>query len=84
MDRSNSAINNELPVDAEKSALTVIRVRGTIQADLAAWLEPAEVRFVESGDTELVYANLDQSGLYGVLVRLRDLGLSLVSVKHNR
>ncbi len=81
MDQSNSRTNNGSPRDRKNTPLTVVRVKGTIRADLAAWLESDGVRFLDSGDTELDYADLDQAALYGILVRLRDLGLSLVSVE---
>ena len=81
MDQSNSRTNIDSARGRKNTPLTVVRVKGTIHADLAAWLEPDEVRFLESGGTELSYADLDQAALYGILLRLRDLGLSLVSVE---
>ncbi len=81
MDITNSSNNSGTSAGGENRLVTVVRVKGTIHADLADWLEPDEVKFLESGETELQYTDLDQAALYGILVRLRDLGLSLVSVE---
>lgn len=71
----------QVPYTPLSTHLTSIRIKGTINEELLGWLEPAEHRILAGGDTLLIYVNLDQSGLYGILLRMRDLGLSLVSVQ---
>lgn len=58
-----------------------IRVAGHIDEDWSEWFEGLSITH---GDEETILrGNLaDQSALYGMLAKLRDLGLSLVSVKH--
>lgn len=58
-----------------------IRIRGTISPDLAEWLDPVDIQNLENGETILVYQGLDEAALYGILIRLRDLGLNLLSVQ---
>ena len=58
-----------------------IRVRGRIDPHWSSWFEDLDVAHTESGDTILSGQVLDQSALYGLLGRLRDLGLELVSVE---
>lgn len=57
-----------------------ICVRGRVTERLGSALEGMRL---ESGDTETVFTGeiRDQSQLYGLLDRVRDLGLELVSVR---
>ena len=56
-----------------------IRVRGQIDEQWADWFEDLTLSHSE-GVTVLIGAVQDQSALYGLLAKLRDLGLPLVSV----
>lgn len=56
-----------------------IRVKGRIDQDWAQWFGDLSLAVVE-GETTLAGELIDQAALYGLLARLRDLGLSLVSV----
>lgn len=61
--------------------LTVeIRVQGRIDEHWSSWFEGLAVRYVGT-DTVLTGNVADQAALYGLLARLRDLGLDLVSVQ---
>jgi hypothetical protein len=44
------------------------------------WLGGLAVQRQEDGTTVLVGPLVDQAALYGVIIRIRDLGLSLLSV----
>jgi hypothetical protein len=44
-------------------------------------LRPFQLAFAESGETVLTGAIRDQSALYGILDKLRDLGVTLLSVR---
>jgi hypothetical protein len=57
-----------------------IRVRGQLGPQGAAWFEGLSVAGTADGDTTLTGQLADQSALHGVLARVRDLGLELVSV----
>jgi hypothetical protein len=56
-----------------------IRVRGHLSPQWAVWFEGLSMEATE-GDTTLTGPLADQSALHGVLARVRDLGLDLVSV----
>jgi hypothetical protein len=44
------------------------------------WLEGLAVQRQKNGTTVLVGPLVDQAALYGVIIRIRDLGLSLLTV----
>ncbi len=58
-----------------------IRVRGHLDDRWSDWLEGMAVQRQEDGTTLLVGAIVDQAALHGVIIRIRDLGLPLLSVK---
>jgi hypothetical protein len=58
-----------------------IRVVGHLDERRARALGCEELRRLSIGDSVLSFAALDQTALYGVLARLRDAGLALVSVR---
>jgi hypothetical protein len=57
-----------------------IRVKGRIDRDWSDWFEDLEIVHTEQDETILTGQVADQSALYGLIARLRDLGLSLISV----
>lgn len=58
-----------------------IRVRGHLGAASAAWFPGTTIRHEAGGDTTLCGPVVDQAALHGILMRIRDLGLPLVSVR---
>jgi hypothetical protein len=56
-----------------------IRVTGHLSENWAARFEGLSMRHEPEGETVLS-GMLDQAALHGVLVRIRDLGLNLISV----
>jgi hypothetical protein len=57
-----------------------IRVKGQIDEHWSEWFEDLEVTTTDQDETILAGDIADQSALYGLLAKLRDLGLSLLSV----
>jgi hypothetical protein len=57
-----------------------IRVKGQIDEQWSDWFEGLRVAHTEQDETILSGSVADQSALYGLLAKLRDLGLSLISV----
>lgn len=57
-----------------------IRVREHLDDRWSDWLGGLAVERQENGTTVLVGPVVDQAALYGVIIRIRDLGLSLLSV----
>jgi hypothetical protein len=58
-----------------------IRVQGTLGADWSEWFDGFEVRPGGEEDTVIAGVVRDQAALHGLLARVRDLGLTLVSVR---
>jgi len=57
-----------------------IRVKGQIDERWSEWLEGLAVTHTEEGETVLAGTVLDQAALYGLIAKLRDLGLPLAAV----
>lgn len=57
-----------------------IRIKGQIDETWSEWFEGFSVTYTQCNETILSGEVVDQSALYGVISKLRDLGLTLVSV----
>jgi len=57
-----------------------IRVKEALSPEWAAWFDPLTIESQPDGETLLSGALSDQAALHGVLIRIRDLGLTLVSL----
>ena len=57
-----------------------IRVRGHLDAVWASWFEELTVTNERGGEALLAGPIVDQAALHGILLRIRDLGLPLLSV----
>jgi hypothetical protein len=57
-----------------------IRVQGYLDQTWTGWLESTTLRLEDNGDTVLSCAVADQAALYGLLKKVRDVGLPLISV----
>jgi hypothetical protein len=75
------------PVDlhdqgASRPALYEIRVQGRLSGERwSQWFDNLAVATGDNGETVLYGEIADQAALYGLLARLRDLALPLVSVR---
>jgi hypothetical protein len=56
-----------------------IRLRGLLDAKWADWFDGFTIAYAE-GDSILTGAVVDQPALHGMLAKIRDLGLPLVSI----
>ena len=69
------------PINAHPdSELYEIRVRGHLDARWANQFEGLTITLEENGTTLLTGPVIDQAALHGLLKKVRDLGLPLVSV----
>ena len=57
-----------------------IRVKGHLPLDWSAWFEGLTIIQRPNGETVLEGPLRDQAALFGVMIKLRDLGLVLLSV----
>ena len=58
-----------------------IRVRGVLDAGWSDWFDGLTICPQADGTTSLTGPVRDQSALHGLLVKIRDLGLPLLSVR---
>jgi hypothetical protein len=70
----------EPQVQTNLSTAYQIRVRGHLRSQWTDWFEGLAIVLDEDGDTLLTGAAIDQAALYGLLKKVRDLGLPLISV----
>ena len=57
-----------------------IRIQGTLSPDWAEWFEGMEIRLEGEDQTILMGRIVDQADLHGLLARVRNLNLTLLSV----
>ena len=57
-----------------------IRIEGQLDGDWSAWLGGLAMTYREPDETVLTGPVEDQAALHGILTRLRDLGLTIISV----
>jgi hypothetical protein len=66
---------------AMQPAVYEIKVKGRLEGDIwSHWFDGMAVTPGEKGETVLTGLVVDQAALYGLLARLRDLALPLLSV----
>ena len=57
-----------------------IRVEGHLDQTWAEWLDGFNLTHTEQDETILTGTTKDQAALYGLIAKLRDLGVKLLSV----
>ena len=66
--------------DHNESGLYEIRLKGHLDDRWADWFEGLTITLEDQGDTLLTGPVVDQAALHGLLKKVRDLGMPLVSV----
>ena len=61
-----------------------IRVKGHLDTQWAEWLDGLSITHSEQNETILSGPVQDQAALYGLIAKLRDLGLPLLSVNSDK
>ncbi len=75
-------MSNELNSHINPTQPTVyqIRIKGHLGSQWKDWFEGLNITLENNGDTLLTGPVLDQAALHGLLKKVRDLGMPLVSV----
>jgi hypothetical protein len=66
--------------DTDQTMLFQIRIKGHLGSEWTEWFEGLSITREDNGDTLLVGPVADQAALHGLLRKVRDLGLPLLSV----
>jgi hypothetical protein len=75
-------MSNELnpKTDPSQPVVYQIRVKGHLGHEWTDWFEGLTITLEENGDTLLTGPVVDQAALHGLLKKVRNLGMPLVSV----
>jgi len=66
--------------DQYEPGIYEIRIKGHLDDQWSDWFEGLTITLEENGDTLLTGPVIDQAALHGLLKKVRDLGMPLVSV----
>ncbi len=66
--------------DADQPMIYQIRIKGHLGGQWTDWFEGLTITLEDNGDTLLTGPVVDQAALHGLLKKVRDLGMPLLSV----
>jgi hypothetical protein len=66
--------------DPDQPTIYQIRIKGHLGHQWADWFEDLTITLEDNGDTLLTGSVIDQAALHGLLRKVRDLGVPLLSV----
>jgi hypothetical protein len=66
--------------DADQRMVYQIRIKGHLRGLWADWFNGLTITLEEDGNTLLAGPVIDQAALHGILKKIRDLGLPLLSL----
>lgn len=72
--------NADPTTDPSQPAIYQIRLKGHLGSQWTDWFEGLAITLAEEGETLLTGPVVDQAALHGLLKKVRDLGMPLVSV----
>ncbi|MBA3074090.1 MAG: hypothetical protein FP831_10875 [Anaerolineae bacterium] len=64
----------------DETKIYEFHLRDYLGENAAIWFEGFEVKHTANGETVLHGTIIDQAALHGILTRIRDLGLTLMSI----
>jgi hypothetical protein len=67
-------------LEKEWTVFLEIRIAGHLDQHWSEWFEGLEMQHLPDGSTQLSGSVIDQTALYGLLSRARDLGMTLLTV----
>ena len=71
-----------LTTDASQPMMYEIRLEGHLGPEWIDWFECLTLTLEDNGESLLTCSVVDQAALYGLLRKVRDVGLPLVSIIH--
>ena len=69
-----------LKIDPNQPMVYQIRIKGHLGQQWTEWFEGLTITLEDNGDTLLTGPVVDQAALHGLLKKVRDLGMPLISV----
>jgi hypothetical protein len=66
--------------DPNKPTIYKIRIKGQLDSQWTDWFSGMTITLEENGDTLLTGLVVDQAALHGMLKKVRDLGMPLLSI----
>jgi hypothetical protein len=80
-DRYTDMANTRNPTtDPRQPMVYHIRIQGHLGSEWIDWFEGLTITLEDNGETLLIVPVVDQAALYGLLRKVRDLGMPLLSV----
>lgn len=67
--------------DIGSAAVYKIKVKERLEGKWSEWLDGMAISYEEDGKSVLIGQLVDQAALHGLLIKIRDLGLTLVAVE---
>ena len=74
----SNEINSE--IDQDQPLIYQIRIKGHLGRQWTDWFEGLTITLEDNGETLLTGLVVDQAALHGLLRKMRDLGMPLLSV----
>jgi hypothetical protein len=74
----SNKLNSE--IDPSQEMVYQIRIKGHLGREWADWFEGLTIMLDDNGDTLLTGPVVDQAALHGLLRKVRDVGMPLISV----
>jgi hypothetical protein len=66
--------------EADQPLVYQIRLKGHLGRQWTSWFEGLTIALADNGETLLTGPVVDQAALFGLLIKVRDLGMPLISV----
>jgi hypothetical protein len=61
----------------------LIHIEENLSPQMAEWFEESEITITDQGETTITCSIVDQAALHGVLSKIRDLNLTLISINRS-
>ena len=72
--------NDDPQIDPRQTPVYQIRIKGHLGSRWAGWFANMSITLEDNGDTLITGPVADQAALHGLLKKVRDLGMPLISV----